>query len=136
VIRWETSPVSRQDQHLRRALAAAESELGAPLPRALRRCYLERDGWFNGPDSGEWWVIWPLGRVVEENLRSWGEGTLARDLVAFGDDGIGNPFCIPLSGDADDVVRWNWIDSEVEVQEGSFDHFRRAWCLGDGAFRP
>jgi len=50
------------------------------------------DGLFSR--RGQWWVIWPSGRIVEDNLRAWGASQLDTDLIAFGDDGTGNPFCI------------------------------------------
>lgn len=72
-------------------------------------------------------MVWPLARVVEDNQHAWGAGTLPRDLLAFGDDGTGNPFCLSLSSPADEVLRWNWIDREVEVQEGTLQEFIREW---------
>ena len=72
-------------------------------------------------------MVWPLARVVEDNQRAWGDGTLPRDLLAFGDDGTGNPFCLSLSSPADEVLRWNWLDREVEVDEGTMQEFSREW---------
>lgn len=91
----------------------------------LRALYSDADGRFSR--GGRYWVVWPLARLVEENQRAWGEGTLPRDLLAFGDDGTGNPFCLSLSSPADEVLRWNWIDHHVEVDEGSMQTFSRQW---------
>jgi hypothetical protein len=99
----------------------------------LSRALAEADGWSNGLDDGEWWVIWPLERLVTENLQAWDAEMLARELLAFGDDGTGNPFCLSLLTDSDEVVRWNWIDHAVEVEEGPFDRWRHDWCRGSGS---
>jgi hypothetical protein len=48
-------------------------------------------------------------------------------LLAFGDDGTGNPFCVDLDGLHDAVMRWDWIDLDVEYREGSMADFRSTW---------
>jgi hypothetical protein len=53
-------------------------------------------------------------------------------LLAFGDDGTGNPFCVDLDGPHDAVVRWNWIELDVEYREGSMADFRSTWLSGFG----
>jgi hypothetical protein len=106
----------------------AERRLSVTLPARLRRLYGESDGRFL--EAGQWWVVWPLARLAEDNERAWGDGTLARHLLAFGDDGTGNPFCVALDSDADEVLRWNWLDQDVEVNEGSMEHFLRTWLDG------
>jgi hypothetical protein len=90
----------------------------------MRMLFLEGDGRFRV--DGDWWVVWPLDRVVADTLAAWDDGTLDRVLVAFGDDGTGNPFC--SSVDSDQVVRWSWIDGEVEQVEGDFAEFLTEWC--------
>jgi hypothetical protein len=51
---------------------------------------------------------------------------LPRTLLAFGDDGTGNPFCTPADGH-DEVLRWSLIDGDVEYSEGTMDAFRTRW---------
>jgi hypothetical protein len=102
-----------------------ERLLAVTLPARLRRVYEESDGRWS--DLGQWWVVWQLDRLVEDNERAWADGTLPRHLLAFGDDGTGNPFCVALNSDADEVLRWNFIDLDVEVSEGTMDDFARAW---------
>lgn len=106
-------------------LDQAEGLLGAALPEHLRRIYRAGDGRYRA--DGEWWVIWPLDRLVRDTLRAWREGTLDRALIAFGDDGTGNPFCAPRDG-RDEVVRWSWIDSGVAGSEGALTDFLAAWA--------
>jgi SMI1 / KNR4 family (SUKH-1) len=90
------------------AAADAEAQLGLTFPAALRSVYDSADGRFS--PNGGWWVAWPLARLVAENERSWQEGRLPRSLLAFGDDGTGDLFCVRLGGGGDEVLRWSWID--------------------------
>lgn len=106
-------------------VAEVERRLSVRLPTGLRLLYQQGDGRWS--DAGQWWVVWPLSRVAEDNERAWANGTLARHLLAFGDDGTGNPFCITLGSQADEVLRWNWLDQEVEVNEGSLEQFSQTW---------
>ena len=107
------------------ALAAAEDLLGSALPASVRALYSAGDGRYRS--DGQWWVVWPLHRVVKENRTAWSHRALSPSLLAFGDDGTGNPFCVSLDPDDDEVLRWNWIDSDVESREGSFAQFLRDW---------
>ena len=106
-------------------LAAAEDRLGLSLPDRVRALYSGGDGRYRS--DGQWWVVWPLARLVDENPTAWSQGGLSPSLLAFGDDGSGNPFCVPLDTDDDVVLRWSWIDSDVETREGSFAEFLREW---------
>ena len=87
-------------------------------------CTRPRNGLYDR--SGEWWVVWPVTRMVDENLRVWATGELDQALLAFGDDGTGNPFCVDR-GDPMAVVRWSWIDAAVESKMGRMADFMRAW---------
>ena len=109
-------------------IADAEASLGHRLPPALSALYRLADGFFDEP--GQWAVVWPLHRVVSENLQFRdGPLTLPSTLLAFGDDGTGSPFCLPVEERSPSaVVRWNWIDDEVEVEEGSLLVFMREWA--------
>ncbi len=104
---------------------SVERRLSVSLPAGLR-C-TPRATVAGQKPAGQWWVVWPLARLAEDNERAWADGKLARDLLAFGDDGTGNPFCVILSSDADEVLRWNWLDQDVEVNEGSMEQFVRTW---------
>ena len=107
------------------AIRQAEARLGVSLPDPLRRLLLDGDGRFD--QDGQWWTAWPLDQIVEENLNAWAKRDFPRSLLAVGDDGTGRPFCLSLSGDDDHVVRWSWIDSDVETDEGSWADFCRTW---------
>ncbi|MGZ6772777.1 MAG: SMI1/KNR4 family protein [Mycobacteriaceae bacterium] len=109
-------------------VASAESLLSVRFPERLRELYVESDGRFS--ESGQWWVVWPLERLVEDNQRAWSDLTLSRQLLAFGDDGTGAPFCVALNSDAGEVLRWNWLDQDVEVNEGDMAQFLRVWLDG------
>ncbi|HEV2068946.1 MAG TPA: SMI1/KNR4 family protein [Acidimicrobiales bacterium] len=105
-------------------LNAAEERLSVVLPLEVRRLYRLGDGRYRR--DGEWWVVWPLDRLVADNSKAWSRGTLPRSLLAIGDDGTGNPFCVRL--DNETVVRWSWIDQTVESMEGTLDQFLGEWA--------
>ena len=88
--------------------------------------YRVADGRFNA--AGQWWVVWPLERLVADTLRAWGDGALDRTLVAFGDDGTGDPFCVYDAVESP-VIRWSVIGSEIEGQL-SLDEFEVEWLRG------
>jgi hypothetical protein len=69
--------------------------------------YGDGDRRFN--ERGQWWVVWQLDRLVSENRDAWTRG-LPETLVAFGDDGTGDPFCVEIALPSSEVLRWNWID--------------------------
>ena len=72
-------------------------------------------------------MVWPLDRLIMENKEAWRKG-LPTALVAFGDDGTGNPFCVEVGDASSEVLRWNWIDLAVERSEGSVAEFTAHWC--------
>ncbi|MFN8019886.1 MAG: SMI1/KNR4 family protein [Acidimicrobiales bacterium] len=117
---WHPARVAGCDD---RQLADAEARLNVTLPGALKAMYLAADGRFNV--DGQWWVVWPLERLVADTLQRWSEGMLDLSLVAFGDDGTGDPFCVDSGGESP-VVRWSVIDAEIE-EELSFDRFAIEW---------
>ncbi len=104
----------------------AEQTLDVALPPMLRELYTHRDGWWDA--AGQWWVVWPLNRLVAENRAAWDKDdySLPRTFLAFGDDGTGNPFCTPVDGH-DEVLRWSWIDGDVDDSQGTMDAFRTRW---------
>jgi SMI1/KNR4 family protein SUKH-1 len=107
------------------SIRRAEMKLGVRLPGCLSHALLVGDGRFD--EGGQWWVLWPLDRIVEENLASWEQRGLPRSLIAVGDDGAGNPFCLQVGADDSHVLRWSWIDAEVETDEGGWHDFSATW---------
>jgi len=105
-------------------LARARVALGHVLPPELETLYVAADGFFH--EEGQWWVVWPLRRVLEKNPSAWRSG-LDASLLAFGDDGTGSPFCMHLAASDGTVVRWNWIDQEVESRYPSLAEFLSEW---------
>lgn len=107
-------------------LDVAEAALCSRLPKRLRRLYEAGDGRFD--TEGQWWVLWPLDRVVSETIAGWADAELplSRELLAVGDDGTGNPFCVPTEGE-DRVLRWSWIDGEAESEVGTLSDFAAEW---------
>jgi cell wall assembly regulator SMI1 len=106
-------------------VADAERSLGVEFPVWLRTLYEKGDGRYR--TDGAWWVVWPLDRLVALNDAAWRDERLSDAFLAFGDDGTGNPFCVALAGWADEVVRWSWIDGDVETVIGTMDDFERTW---------
>jgi hypothetical protein len=90
------------------AISAAESALGVVFPGDLRALYLVSDGVFDEP--GQWFIIWPLAEVVARNQAARaGESTTRLRLLAFGDDGTGAPFCVPVGaepGSSSGTLSW------------------------------
>ena len=117
--------VARHFEAAERIVRDAEEQLGVLVPEPVRVLYAASDGRRN--DAGQWDVVWPMARVVEENRRAWAERTLPREMLAFGDDGTGAPFCVSLATHRDEVLRWNWIDAAVETGEGTVEDFSSKW---------
>jgi hypothetical protein len=107
----------------------AESELGVSLPPELRDLYRESDGVFD--TAGQWFVIWPLADVVTRNRAAWdaAQGLDRRALLAFGDDGTGDPFCVPCDGSRA-VVVWSEIDGSATYMADDIERFWSAWTSG------
>ena len=100
-----------------------EDRVGVVFPAWLRPRYIAPDCFFR--QDGQWWVVWPLDRLVESTLVEWEEGSLDRSLVAFGDDGAGDPFCFDANRDGP-VVRWSMIDTTA-IDEVSSADFATDW---------
>ena len=107
------------------SLCAAECELGVTFPPELRALYLASDGVFDEP--GQWFVIWPVTELVSRNQAAWAAGgSTRRELLAFGDDGTGSPFCVSLGGAAD-VFFWDPVLNEVTHLAADLASFWNAW---------
>lgn len=98
--------------------------LGPAVPERVQRLFDASDGRYS--TDGQWWVVWPAAEVIMRNRELWLQGALPHELLAIGDDGTGNPFCVPLDG-RDEVLRWNWLDGAVERSEGTLNAFLADW---------
>ena len=107
-------------------LARAEAALGVALPAELRALYLLSDGVY--AVQGQWFVIWPLADLVERNSAEQvgAEGAGRRELIGFGDDGTGDPFCVPRSG-GNGVLLWSPITQEADQVGETGGEFWRTW---------
>lgn len=123
--------VAGEDGCSEEAIDAVEQAIGRTIPTVLAAFYRAHDGWFD--DHGQYWMIWPLGRLAEDNHLRWDTGTLDRGLLAFGDDGTGDPFCMVPVAEGVEVIHWNAIDHEADERWPALDEFLAAWCpLLDG----
>ena len=107
-------------------LAGAEAALGAALTAELRALYLVSDGVY--AEQGQWFVIWPLADVAARNSVEqvgW-EGPARRELIGFGDDGTGAPFCVARGGGTG-VHLWSSITQEADQVGETVEEFWRTW---------
>jgi hypothetical protein len=112
-------------------LDGAERVLGITLPQELREFLAATDGLYDRHAQHDYG--WPLQRVVSENTDAWkhNEMALDRDLLAFGDDGAGDWFCVPVSsGRHAEVVHWGWIGHERRTIAPSVRKFWEGWYDG------
>lgn len=120
---YELRPGAAADE-----VTAAEAALAAVLPADLRQIYLVSNGVFDRP--GQWFVIWPLPEVVTRNREAWPQGSPARrELIGFGDDGTGAPFCVPRDGSSS-VFAWSAIEGKATLLARSVADFWSAWVAG------
>jgi SMI1 / KNR4 family (SUKH-1) len=107
------------------SLEHAESVIQTALPPTLRALYQVTDGILDKP--GEWYVVWPIARLISDNLAAYElERTLRCEYVAFGDDGTGNPFCVKRGG-ADAVYYWSPIEETATWLADSARGFWVGW---------
>ncbi|WTB91425.1 SMI1/KNR4 family protein [Streptomyces cellulosae] len=83
-------------------------------------------------------VVWPLERIVEENLSFWSGEAFAGlympfdPLLFFGDNGGGDQFALVVRPERDDVFVWEHeTDSRVWVA-GTIDEYLRRAVAEDG----
>lgn len=110
------------------AISAAEMALDATFPPELCELYRSSDGVFDGP--GQWFMVWPLTRVVDQNRFDWADSD-ARDadrltLVGFGDDGPGAAFCVPRNGGSG-IFLWAALDHKAVRLADSIGKFWTRW---------
>jgi hypothetical protein len=108
-------------------VTAAEAALAAVLPAGLRELYLVTNGVFDRP--GQWFVIWPLPEVVTRNREAWAQDSspARRELIGFGDDGTGAPFCVRRDGGSN-VFAWSPIDGKATLLARSVAGFWSRWA--------
>jgi hypothetical protein len=112
-----------------RQLEAVEATLGVRIPSELRDLYRYADGLFDEP--GQWFVVWPLARVGSDNLALRSGSGLPESLLAFGDDGTGDPFCIDLGSlDPGAVKLFSCVDGEARPLAPDLQTFWRDWQRG------
>ena len=118
----EVQPPAGEDD-----VRAAEAALAVMFPTELRELYRVSNGVFDGP--GQWFVVWPLADVVAHNRADWSDavGDSQRlQLVGFGDDGAGAPFCVSRSGRAG-VFVWSALDDEAVLLADTLVEFWTRW---------
>jgi SMI1-KNR4 cell-wall len=113
-------------------LDSAELALGVALPGELREFLAATDGFYDAESRHE--CAWTLQRIIRENANAWSDARMAfeRDLLAFGDDGAGDWFCMPVRSSArsDDVVHWTWIGQDRRTIAPSLRDFWMGWYDG------
>ncbi|MGH4034052.1 SMI1/KNR4 family protein [Actinomycetota bacterium Odt1-20B] len=112
------------------ALAAAEQRLGHPLPPDLIGLLHETDG-IVGPYGVA--TVWPLERIIEDNLRFRSDRSLADlympfdALLFFGDNGGGDQFAFVRTPQRPDIFVWQHEDdSRRWVARGLWDYLDRS----------
>jgi hypothetical protein len=121
---YELSPGVTADE-----LAGVEAALGAVFPEALRQAYLASDGALLR--EGQYYPLWPLAEVLRRNQDdwSWDDAQRRHELVGFGDNGTGEPFCVDRVG-SDTVYHWDLICSEATPLAETFAGFWAGWNAG------
>jgi hypothetical protein len=84
----ELQPPATEDE-----LRRVEADLDFALPQDLRELYLTSNGVYTR--GSEYYYLWPIDRVSADNMEPirshpW--------LIAFGDNGCGEPFCVRRDG--------------------------------------
>ncbi len=112
----------------------AQERLGRRLPAELRALLLESDGVIGhtGTDT-----VWPLDRIVEQNLLFRSDESLARlympfdAFLFFGDNGGGDQFAFVQRPERPDIFVWEHeSDSRRWVAGGLRDYLGRALRTG------
>jgi len=104
------------------ALTGAGEALGSPLPGSLADFYRFTDGIFDEP--GQWYVAWPLARLVGEN-----QARPLPGLVGFGDDGTGDWFAV--RGRDGIVVYVSRVTGDQHHLADSLATFWSGWLAGE-----
>ena len=111
------------------ALDRCAERLQVTFPAQLKQLYLVSDGVYD--QRGHWSVIWSLADLAELNERQWAEGGPQRqELLAFGDDGTGIPFCVSRDGGSS-VFSWNPIEARPRWLANDLGDFWAGWTTGE-----
>lgn len=123
------------------AVADAERRLGCGLPSELVGLLEETDG-----VVGHSWVdtVWPLERIVTDNLHFWSDPTFATlympfgPLLFFGDNGGGDQFAFVRTPPRADIFVWEHEnDSRRWVAGDLRDYLERSLANGgDDWYQP
>jgi hypothetical protein len=108
----------------------AEARLGVSLPTALWDLLQSTDGFADLESRYEYG--WSLDTILAENDRAWSDEAtpLDRALLAFGADGAGDWFCIPVGADDGPIYHWSWIDAEAREVGTDLRSFWLGWLRG------
>jgi hypothetical protein len=112
-------------------VTGAESELGVTLPEALAEFLRATDGFYDR--ESEYAYAWDLNTLVGENARAWTDAAAPLDtnFLAFGADGAGGWFCLPLGPEsADGVFHWSATDEQPRRIAPDLRTFWRGWLTG------
>jgi hypothetical protein len=115
-------------------LAEAEERLGCSIPPELVSLLQETDGIVGYYGMA---TVWPLERIVEDNLHFWSDPTFAtlympfQPLLFFGDNGGGDQFAFVRTPSRADIFVWEHEDdSRRWVARDLQDYLGRS--LADG----
>ncbi len=113
------------------AMRHAETVLGRSLPRDLASLMSYSNGLVDA--SAESQVVWPLSRLVTDNLKAWASEDLALPaaLLGFGDDGSGDWFCMRSQDPSASILHWSWIDGAARPIAHGLRSFLPRWLDGD-----
>ncbi len=117
------------------ALTDAERRLGCGLPAELTGLLRETDG-VVGPYGVD--TVWPLERIVEQNLRFRSDHSLAElympfdALLFFGDNGGGDQFAFVRTPPRPDVFVWEHEDDSRRWAARDLRDYLRRCLTADG----
>jgi hypothetical protein len=120
-------------------LVDAERQLGHPLPTEQRSLLLESNGVY-APLS-HMHLVWPVDQVVRMNLAMRGHGTIDREylfslqpmetLLFFGEDGMGNMWCVMPHSGSPAVDGWDHEDDSRTQLASNLAKFLEWWQTQD-----
>ena len=117
-------------------IAAAEEQLGVRFPRDLRSLMRESNGVTGSYGLG---LVWPLWRIVEDNLRFRSNEDFRRlfmpfdPLLFFADAGNGDQFAFAIQAGVirrSCVYSWNHEDDSRTWQAPSLATYMKWWLNG------
>lgn len=108
---------------------AAQAALGCVFPPELADFLRAVDGVYDL--DGQWFTGWPLDRIVTGAPCLWTTGG-PPELIPFGDNGCGAPFCVRRDETAATctVYLWNPVEQEARPLATSLRSFWVGWLDG------